>query len=189
VENALRSAVAADWLTFSGNGESTLHPEFPRLVREVKRLVKRFRPRLPMALLSNGSTAFDPEVRAALREFDLSVLKLDAGDARNFAAINRPVGGSVDFDRMVGGLRAFEPPGGLTMQTVMFSGNPTNSSGEAYRNWVKTIGAIRPRVLQLYTLDDPVGRMLPVDHSRLAQVSRDLEEYGVEVKTYWEEGA
>ncbi len=186
VTAALNSIPDVDWLTFSGNGESTLHPEFPRLVKEVRSVAGEVRPWLPVALLSNGSTAIDPSLRETLTMFDLPVLKLDAGDAETHAAVNRPVDKGVSFEPIVEGLRMAAGTGKLVIQSVMFDGKPSNSRGRPYHRWLETLNDIQPAALQLYTLDHPVGPVNPIDTGRLDRIARDVEGLGIKVKVYRE---
>lgn len=186
VEVALKSDIAADWLTFSGNGESTSHPDFFEIVRRIKRLISRYRPELPLALLSNGSMITDPQVRSATQMIDLPVLKLDVGDADSFFRINRPIGDRIEFEGLVEGFRTMASSSGLVMQTVIFDGEPSNSSGSAYLNWLEAVRYIQPDKLQLYTLDGTIGSIKPIDRIRMNQVSQELTKSKIHVDIFWE---
>ena len=186
VETALKGAMPADWLTFSGNGESTIHPDFSRLVIEIKELVRKYRPGLRIALLSNGSMASIPTVADAINEIDLAILKLDAGDPENFSKINRPLKGLVKFEQVVNGLQRVAKFGRLVMQTVLFGGEVSNSVGSSYESWLKMVRMIHPSKLQVYTLDFPIGKIYPIDRSRLIQIAEEVSDTGIEVNFYME---
>ena len=186
VRAALQSDTPADWLTFSGNGESTTHPDFYEIVTRTRRLIDKYRPGLPLALLSNGYKITDPQVQAAIRMIDLPVLKLDAGDTDSFLKINRPIGRQIELKQMVEGLRTISLTRGLVMQTVIFDGKPSNSSGAAYAKWLEAIKYIHPEKLQLYTLDRAIGSIKPIDKTRMSQVSQGLTKSKTHVETYWE---
>jgi wyosine [tRNA(Phe)-imidazoG37] synthetase (radical SAM superfamily) len=74
-----------DWLTISGSGEPTLHPELGTLIRAIK---KKYA--LPLALITNGSLFFDPAVVERVKEADLIIPSLDTVDPEAFQVINRP---------------------------------------------------------------------------------------------------
>ena len=89
VEVALRKYPDIDTITFSGNGEPTLHPAFAKIATAVSELRDSIAPNVRLALFSNATTAHLAHVREALALFDLPMLKLDAGDPGTLAAINR----------------------------------------------------------------------------------------------------
>jgi wyosine [tRNA(Phe)-imidazoG37] synthetase (radical SAM superfamily) len=90
VENALKSSLEFNYLTFSGNGEPTLHPHFREIVTAVVALRNKYRPDARIALLSNSSGSVREEVRMSIANIDLPVFKLDAGTEETFMEINRP---------------------------------------------------------------------------------------------------
>lgn len=92
VEEALRTRRDFDYLTFSGNGEPTLHPHFPEIVSGVSSLRDQFRPEVKLAILSNSTTVHFSPIQEALTLFDAPIMKLDAGDQRTLAGLNRPTG-------------------------------------------------------------------------------------------------
>ncbi len=104
VEHALKKPRSIDYLTFSGNGEPTIHPDFPEIVRGVKEIKSKLHPDAKLAILSNSSRVTDPEIAAALRLLDAPMMKLDAGDEDTFRAINHPVS-SVKISDIVTGLK------------------------------------------------------------------------------------
>lgn len=104
VEEALRQVPDLNYVTFSGNGEPTLHPRFDELVEGVVHLRDKLRPEVKTAILSNSALAWKEEIREALAKLDLRIMKLDAGDPFAWRAINRPAP-SLDFETVVAGLK------------------------------------------------------------------------------------
>lgn len=102
-EQALRSHKSGeiDWVTFVGSGEPTLHSRTGELIRRVKELTP-----LPVAVITNGSLLYLPEVREELFAADAILPTLDAGNARLYRKINRPHP-DITFERLVDGLIAF----------------------------------------------------------------------------------
>ena len=186
VKDTLKSDVDADWLTFSGNGESTIHPHFHEIVRLVREAVEDIRPGLRIALLSNGSAAGGEEFVETLQLIDLPILKLDAGDQKTFERINRPVMKSVKIEGFIENLHRISNEIRLTLQSVMFDGTPTNTRGEAHRNWLDAISYIKPDVLQLYTLDYAINSIHPIEPDVLSVIAGDIEKSGINVQVFLE---
>jgi wyosine [tRNA(Phe)-imidazoG37] synthetase (radical SAM superfamily) len=103
VRQALASHAAdeIDWVTFVGSGEPTLHSGIGWLIREVKQLTDH-----PVAVITNGSLLYLPEVREELAAADAVLPTLDAGTAELYRRINRPHP-EVTFGRLTDGLIAF----------------------------------------------------------------------------------
>ncbi len=186
VEDFLISDIEADWLTFSGNGEPTIHPDFSTIVREVRRLVEKERPGLRIALLTNGSTVSDETVVGALKFIDFPILKLDVGDQESLLHINRPLVSGIRIEELIEGLHRISVEGRLTIQSVMFDGRPTNTRGDVYHLWLEAIDYIRPDALQVYTLDFPIGSISPVDNQSLNRIAGDTIKSGVQTTIYIE---
>ena len=127
-----------DWVTFVGSGEPTLHIGLGWLIRQVKELTE-----LPLAVITNGSLLFLPEVRGELSAADAVLPSLDAGSASLYRQINRPHP-ETTFDRLVTGLEAFrlEYGGKLWIEVMLVPG--LNDSEEALQNIAKALRLIRP---------------------------------------------
>ena len=99
--SSLSLAPAPDFIGLAGSGEPTLHARIGDLIAGIKRMTN-----IPVAVLTNGSMLWVPEVRAGLEQADLVLPSLDAGDPRSFERVNRPHR-DISFDRMTEGLIAF----------------------------------------------------------------------------------
>ena len=183
VEAALRSHNAVESITFSGNGEPTLHPYFPEIVFEVRRLRDRLCPSARIALFSNATTITRPEIRACLETIDTPILKLDAGDAETSVRINRPAEG-VNLSGIVDALGQLP---NLTIQTALIDGPVANIAGEAFEAWLAVLSELRPAKVQVYSTDYPVpsADVQRVPAFRLRQLAETAERRtGVEVRAY-----
>jgi wyosine [tRNA(Phe)-imidazoG37] synthetase (radical SAM superfamily) len=187
VTAALRDALASipppDYVTFSGNGEPTLHPEFPAMVEAVRAVRDASCPAAKLAVLSNSSTVGRPEIRAALASVDAAIMKLDAGSPASFGAVNVPAAG-VKFDDVLEGLAAL---GKFTVQSCFVAGEAGNADDEAAADYVRAIAAVKPSAVQVYTTDRPVARpgVRMVPRERLAAMARRVcEEAGVPAEIY-----
>jgi wyosine [tRNA(Phe)-imidazoG37] synthetase (radical SAM superfamily) len=185
VEEGLRAYPYVDFLTFSGNGEPTLHPQFPTIVAEVCRLRDEISPGVKLALFSNGTTAGRAPVRRALAAFDAPLMKLDVGDSGTFSRINRPCRG-VTWEGVV---RALDGLPRLMVQSVLIGGRVSNVRDAAYEAWLDALAALQPARLQIYSTDYPVPddagvRQVPPPLLRriAAQVERET---GVPTLAYW----
>jgi wyosine [tRNA(Phe)-imidazoG37] synthetase (radical SAM superfamily) len=170
VRATLRKYPNVDHITFSGNGEPTLHPAFPKIAAAVSELRDELAPNAKLALFSNATTTHLAHVREALTLFDLPMLKLDAGDPRTLAAINRPAP-EVSWENIVEGLGQVP---NLVIQSVLIDGEVSNVKGAAFKAWVETLARLKPARVQIYSTDYPVpesgvGRVLPYELQHVAE--------------------
>lgn len=172
-----------DTLTFSGNGEATLHPDFAGLVEDAVALRDRYAPRCRTAILSNATTVHLPAVREALGRLDDAVLKLDAGTEEMFKRLNRPAAG-IRFAAILEGLKAMG--GGCVLQSLFVTGSCDNSAPDEVAAWLEAVREIAPRSVQVYTLDrGPADASLrPVPRPRLDAIARAVREAGVEAEVF-----
>jgi wyosine [tRNA(Phe)-imidazoG37] synthetase (radical SAM superfamily) len=170
LQDLSRADVSLDAMTFSGNGEPTLHPEFGEIVDTARALRDRYAPRAKVAVLSNSSSVHRPEVRAALERCDLKVMKLDAGTERLMRRINLPARG-FDFARMIQGLAKLK---GVVLQSMFVSGSVNNTDPPAVREWLERIAEIRPVRVQAYSFDRtaPDPGLMPAPRRLLASIAQ-----------------
>jgi len=183
VEQAMKSDLAFDLITFSGNGEPTLHPEFPEIVNAVVDLRNRYRPQVKVALLSNSTGLAREGVREVLGRIDLPVLKLDAGSARVFRSINRPAR-DVSFEEIT---YLLSNAGDIILQTVLVDGSPTNVTPLDLHAYFEQLVRIRPVEVHLYSIDRavPESDIRLVSPERLHKIAVQAKtETGIEVKVF-----
>ena len=119
-----------DSITFSGDGEPTLNPEFPRIIDDTLRLRDQYYPQAKVSVLSNATRVHLPEVFNALRKVDNPIMKIDAPTNELVAKINMPAPG-YDLQRVIEALKRFE--GNFVLQTCMLrteNGERRVESGE-----------------------------------------------------------
>lgn len=183
IERAMKSSLKFDYLTFSGNGEPTLHPHFFEILKAVVALRKRYRPGVRIALLSNSSGITREEVRMSIAQIDLPIFKLDVGSGKKFKLINRPAQG-ISLEKIVELLKGIK---GIYIQTVLMSGNPSNVSKQDLNNYFEKIALIKPVEVQIYSLDRPVlnkniKRVVPTQLKQIAVTG--LSKTGVKITAY-----
>jgi len=149
VDQALRKPRTVDYLTFSGNGEPTLHPDFPEIVQGIRKITERLRPQAQLVLFSNATTALNINIASALAWIDVPILKLDAGDQQTFNAINQPLN-TLNLKDNVDGLKSISP---LIIQSMLIDGEISNVRGTAYEAWAHQLVGLNPNEVQIYTAD------------------------------------
>jgi wyosine [tRNA(Phe)-imidazoG37] synthetase (radical SAM superfamily) len=178
-----RKGTPPDTITFSGNGEATLHPDFPAIAADVRDLRDAHAPKCRTAILSNATTVGHPAIRRALLLLDDPILKLDTARAGTFQALNGPAKG-LGLDAIVGGLRAME--GKFVLQALFVRGSVDNSTDEEVADWVRLVSELHPRSVQVYTLDrGPAdGRLRPVPAARLRAIASALRGAGLDAYAF-----
>jgi wyosine [tRNA(Phe)-imidazoG37] synthetase (radical SAM superfamily) len=189
IEEALRSVLAlypdVSYITFSGNGEATLHPDFPEMVERVTSVRDSLAPRAKTAILSNSCCVGRQTVREAILKLDKPIMKLDAGSKDLFLKINRPRP-EFEFDQIVDGLIRLEHTA-LTIQTMLFSGDPSNVDRDNIEAWAKIVGRIKPAEVQVYTVQRPPAEsgIFPVATEILEKIASTASDIsGVPVIAY-----
>ena len=181
LESALRESKQVDALTFSGNGEPTLHPQFEEFVNIALQLRDKYIPRAKVGILSNSSTIGSNEVLRGLAKLDYRMMKLDAGDVETFNKINRPHRVIV-FQAIIEGLKTLE---NITIQTMFTDGNAQNISDQEIKAWTKCIGEILPDNVQIYSIHRPPAEpsITEVSKEKLERIAASVMEYtGVPVE-------
>ena len=79
-----------DVITFSGNGEPTLHPEFGGVIDDTIALRDRYFPGVKVSVLSNATRLGNPDVVRALGKVDNNILKLDSALEDTVRLLDRP---------------------------------------------------------------------------------------------------
>jgi len=139
-----------DYITISGNGESTLHPQFSEVVDSLITIRDEMVPSIPIALLSNGSMLGNEKVRKSVSKIDLPVFKLDIGTEDLFKKVNRPASW-VGFDDIITGLKEVSD---FVIQSLFFhSDKIDNTLEENLSPWLDIISNIKPNFVQIYTID------------------------------------
>lgn len=147
-----------DVITFSGNGEPTVNPDFPGIIDDTLRLRDKYYPQVRVSVLTN-STMLDREaVAEALGRVDNAILKLDSAIDSTIRALDRPVSQSFTASKVINNLAAFGSR--AIIQTMMTRGvhdgitvdNTTDAEVDAL---IEAYREIKPRLIMLYSLDRP----------------------------------
>ena len=167
-------------ITFSGNGEPTLHPHFAEVVHDTIMLRDRYYPEAKVSVLSNSTMAGKPSVAKALKLVDNNILKLDSAIASTMRIINRPQSPNVIPAGIIEDLKQFA--GQCIVQTMMLRGdwegihidNTTNAEVEAL---IEAYKVISPCEIMLYSIDrkTPAQSLEKVPIEELREIGKRIE--------------
>jgi len=146
---ASRKPGEIDWVTFVGSGETTLYASIGFLIRQVKMLTS-----LPVAVITNGTLFYKPELRQELAAADAVLPTLDAGNEKLYRTINRPHP-EITFKRQVEGLKAFrkEYRGNLWIEVMLVRG--LNDTEDALKELAGLLEEIQPDEVHILQPDRP----------------------------------
>lgn len=160
---ALHAPGEIDWVTLIGSGETTLHAGTGWLLQKVKALTQ-----LPVAVITNGSLLYLPEMRLELSPADAVMPSLDAGNAQLYRKINRPYPG-LSFERLVDGLIAFRQMyrGKLWIEVMLVRG--LNDTEPALKEIAAVLQRIQPDEVHILQPERPPVEtwVLPPDEEGL----------------------
>lgn len=162
-----------DVITFSGNGEPTLHPEFLGIIEDTCALRDRYCPQAKVSVLSNATQLGREEVVTALRLCDHRILKLDSAKDQTMRLIDQPVNKGLTVEQIVEKLSLFN--GNFILQTCFVKGQVgetwvDNTTEEEVAAWQQVVHELRPKQVMIYVID----RATPV--KTLEKISRDVME-------------
>lgn len=171
-------------ITFAGNGEPTLHPDFPAIVDDCIDLRNKYFPGTRIAVLSNSTTITIPSVRKALLKVDQNILKLDSGFDLTVRVHNQPRV-NVRVAELVENLKQFK--GQLIIQTLFLHGSFNgqaidNTTPEEIEAWLKAIEMIKPYEVMIYTISRGIpdgGRLEKVPLAELKRIAQMVNRLGI----------
>ncbi len=161
-----------DYIALAGSGEPTLHSKIGEVISQIKAITD-----IPVAVLTNGSLLWSPEVRRSLTAADLVLPSFDAGSDRLFRYANRPHP-DIHFGQMLDGLVKFrnEYAGKYWLEVFLLSGVTTvEVQIRLLAHYIKLIG---PDKVQVNTASRPPAEdfAMAVPPERLKKVALQLSE-------------
>ncbi len=185
LERKLRSlaaeGVGIDSITFSGDGEPTLNPEFPQIIDDTLALRDRYYPGARVSVLSNATRAHIRAVFEALRKVDNPIMKIDAPSDELVARINLPAPG-YSLSRVIEALKGFK--GDFVLQTMFLKGPLFDSSSpEVLDGWMSIVRELHPREIMVYTIARPTPQqgLEKFSEERMRELVRPLLDEGFNV--------
>lgn len=177
-----------DVITFSGNGEPTLNPDFPGIIDDVIALRDEYYPGAKVSVLTNSTKIFSSDVAEALKKVDNNILKLDSAIESTMRLIDAPSSKEFTVERVVEGLKQFSGTG--IIQTMMLRGEHSgnrvdNTTQEEISALIEAYRSIKPREIMLYSLDrsTPEENLMKVEKPELEAIGGRIEtETGIPVQ-------
>lgn len=193
LEDRLSSMRAAgerlDVITFAGNGEPTLNPDFGGVIEDTLMLRNIYFPDVKVSVLSNATKVWDDSVFDALCKVDNNILKLDTAVSSTFRALNVPSNPELTVARQIEGLARFG--GKFILQTMFVKGmhnagvidNTTDVEVAALRD---AVAFLKPESVMVYSIarDTPESALSKVQRPELERIASVLRETGVPVSVY-----
>ncbi len=173
-----------DVITFAGNGEPTIHPEFEGIIDDTIALRDKYAPQAKVSVLSNATQLHREDVCRALRRVDNPILKLDSAFDATAQIINKPCG-DYSVERVVEHLAKFE--GEFILQTMFLRGeyNGThidNTTEREFLAWAEVVEHLRPRSVMVYSIDraTPCKTLQKVEREELDKIAERIRALGIE---------
>jgi wyosine [tRNA(Phe)-imidazoG37] synthetase (radical SAM superfamily) len=188
LEQLVEESLLPDALTFAGNGEPTLHPEFAGIVDDTIRLRNQYVPAARVTVLSNGSMISDTDVFKALSKLDNNIQKLDAGFEDQLLLINNPVG-EFRLDEYIENLKKFN--GNVIIQSLFLRGSYKgsvidNTTDLQVEEWLRRLDQVRPRMVMIYPIAraTPAHDLVKIAPDELNAIATRVKNLGIDVAVY-----
>ena len=175
-----------DVITFSGNGEPTIHPQFAEIIDDTIALRDKYFPQVKISVLSNSTRLGDESVVAALRKVDNNILKLDSAINETMRLIDQPASPSFTCEKVVEQIAQFG--GQCVVQTMFLRGEHDgqridNTTAQEVEALIKAYKQINPRQVMIYSIDrkTPEQQLEKVSREELEVIASQLRAEGFDV--------
>lgn len=180
--------IPIDSITFAGNGEPTMHPNFSEIIDEVIKLRDLFLPKIHITVLSNSTLLGNKSILESLKKVDLKVMKLDAGTTEMLFKIDKPHSSKL-IEWYIQKLK--ELKGELIIQTIFLKGYcdgeyVDNTSAEELTAWITALKEINPKSVMIYTIDreTPAKDLEKISIEQLNSICNLVISNGISAKVY-----
>ena len=177
-----------DVITFAGNGEPTMHPEFPEIIDATIDLRNNYFPKVKIAVLSNTSLVQKKEIFESLHKVDLNILKIDSAFEDTCKLLNKPLG-HFNLNEIINNLKSFN--GKLIVQTMFIKGifegiKFDNTSEDEITAWLEVIKKINPIQVMIYTIarSTPATGIEKIPLKKLKEIAEKLKLLGIKAGVY-----
>ena len=191
VREALRTQLSAhqsqlDVITFSGNGEPTLHPDFLGIIEDTCALRDQYCPKAKVSVLSNSTQLGRKDVVEALRLCDNRILKLDSAIDTTMRLVDKPVNAQLTVGQVVKWLKVFD--GDFTLQTCFLRGVYEgqvidNTTDEELKAWYDIVDTLRPKQVMIYVIDreTPLKTLEKIPADKMEEIAAPLRKKGIDI--------
>jgi wyosine [tRNA(Phe)-imidazoG37] synthetase (radical SAM superfamily) len=177
-----------DSITFAGNGEPTMHPQFAEIIEDVIALRNNLLPSAKISVLSNGSMLHKHQVIDALKLVDNNIQKLDGGNEAIIKLINMPLK-AFKLKEYVEQLKRIRK--NLIIQTLFLRGKLNektvdNCQPAELNDWLNLLKQIQPKAVMLYSLDrdTPAHDLEKISEEELHVIAQKVNEIGIEASVF-----
>ncbi|MDU1891816.1 MAG: radical SAM protein [Dysgonomonas sp.] len=181
-----KEGVTPDVITFAGNGEPTMHPQFAEIIDDTIELRNKYFPNAKISVLSNAMHAGKEKVFDALKKVDNNILKLDSAKIETVRLIDRPNSPSYSIESQIELFKRFD--GNFIMQTMFVRGSHNgkivdNTTDDEVAAWLEAVRATNPKEVMIYTIDreTPEKNLEKVSLVDLNKIGKRVEELGIRV--------
>ena len=173
-----------DVITFAGNGEPTMHPDFAEIIDRTVALRDEFFPNVKVAVLSNATMIGKPEIRKALEKVDRAILKIDSAFPETIRLINGP---RFDYslDKVVENMKLFHNE--VIVQTMFLRGEykgerVDNTTEKEVSAWLEVLKEIAPKQVMIYSIDreTPADSLEKVSCEDMETIAGKVRNLGME---------
>ena len=178
----LLEGTQVDSITFSGDGEPTLNPDFARIIDDTIALRDIYCPQAKVSVLTNATKLLSDTVFGALRKVDAPILKLDAPTDERARKINGALP-SFRVDDVVKGMKRFE--GDFILQTMFLKSDDFDSlEPQMLAKWMDIVREIRPRLIMAYTIARPTPQsgLSAYSAAQIREALKPLEDEGFKIQ-------
>ncbi|MCL2312373.1 MAG: radical SAM protein [Firmicutes bacterium] len=177
-----------DSITFSGNGEPTLHPNFCQIIDNMIVLRDKYYPKTAITCLSNATQLANKYLLSVLQKIENPILKLDAVTEPLFQLINKPII-DISVNEIINHLQKLN--GNFILQSLflkgMFNNQTFNNAEESHLSlWIDVVKKLNPKQVMLYSLDrnTPAQGLEKITAEELQKITIKLQKFGIQAKVY-----
>lgn len=178
--------VQPDVITFSGNGEPTLHPDFLGIIQDTCALRDQYCPHAKVSVLSNSTQLGRKDVVEALLLVDNRILKLDSAIDATMRLIDKPVNDQLTVSKVMEWLSIFD--GDFTLQTCFLRGEYegkiiNNTTAKELAAWYQAVDILHPKQVMIYVIDraTPLQTLSKVPADEMEAIAAPLRAKGIDV--------
>ena len=175
-----------DVITFAGNGEPTLNPEFEQIISDTIELRNIYYPNVKISVLSNATRLKDDSVYRGLMQVDNNILKLDSVTEKTFKILNAPNLSTYSVEAHIEGLKRFK--GNFILQTMFVRGTHNgealdNTTHQEVEGWLEAVKELNPKSIMIYTIDrdTPEKDLQKISPEEMYEIARKAEALGYTV--------
>lgn len=182
----VKDGVLPDVITFAGNGEPTMHPQFSNIIDDTIELRDKYVPDAKISVLTNATNIGREKVFAALKKVENNILKLDSAFIDTVRLIDVPTSSAYSIERQMELFNKFE--GNFILQTMFLRGEHNgkivdNTTEEEILAWLEVIKKTNPKEVMIYTIDreTPEKNLRKVSLEELQAIGKRVEQLGIKI--------